>query len=225
MEQQQITPIQQFTYQVVVGNLAKDGSQIAYNSLLEKGLMPANLNTNPDSKLENSDIESVVLNYSALFSGFQYESQLGRRELDLVSSNIEHKFGGLESLLSLPQEELASNLGQIQIDAIKNAYSVGIDGSTQLSPEKSALMYVTNGGIGFEESLKSIESILKPELSDEQRRSIMGNFSIVAASDMYARALRAEQVFGVKMIGEDGQLRIPNYESETPTSIGYKDAA
>ncbi|MCH8519964.1 MAG: hypothetical protein LAT82_04390 [Nanoarchaeota archaeon] len=221
MEQQEITPLQQFTYQVVVGSLARDSSQIAYNSLKEQSLLPANENSQPNTM---SSEESQILNYSVFFSDMQYSSELGRRELGMVQSNIEQKFGGLEALISLPENELSSTLAQIQRDAIKSAYSKGLDGTTQLTPQESALMYVTNGGDGVQKSLHSIESMLNPELSGEDKNSIMSNFGVIALSDMYARALRAEQIFGVNMISEDGQLNLPNY-STSSSNTHYKDAA
>lgn len=229
--EQQITPIEQFTYQVVVGGLASQSSGITYNFLKKQGLIAANTNSElEDGEVQNDASEEDKLRqglqvYSSMFSELQYRSAFGQRELGLVQSGIERKFGGLEGLLELPDRELTENLIGIQTRAIKEAYSVAPDGQTQLSPEESALMYVTNGGNGLEESLNSIKSGLNPELSPEQRDSFIGTFSIVAQSDMYARALRAEQIFGVKMFGADGQLQIPNYAGQSSSSSDYRDAA
>ena len=227
MEQQYQQPsdLELFTYQAVVGGLAKQASDITYNVLQSQGMLPANTNSAPsDSPQEVVFHEQRLLRYSALFSQTQYNSPQGKTELGLVQSGIQEKFGGLEGLLSLPEKKNKKNLGEIQVEAIKNAYSVGVNGS-RLTPEESARNYVTNGDL-VGESLSSIESMLESQLDDEHRKLVMKDFSIIARGDMYARALRAEQVFGVSMIGENNQLLLDQYAaSSTGYNSGDRDAA
>ena len=213
MEQQQLDdPTKQLAYNIVVGTIARESYEISLNSLRQAGILPANLNKAPKENSNQLSFEDLLQQYTGMYAGIQNSiNPYGEIEIEMIDSHIK-ELGGLEVFLSMPEDKIRKNLEEATISTIKSVYSRGKD-EQELTSRQAAENYVT-GGYSVVQTLKGIEEILssRKEISSKQVNETMETFNLIARADMYARALRAEQVFGEKIIGEGGELQLGEYQ-------------
>lgn len=227
MEQQiqQIDSTRQFAQDYYVASSAR----YSYNLLrqmMNPDLLAANDNREPSREIQklSKEEDEALAQYTMLYSAQHNPVGYGEQVIELLDTEIKQRYGGLEEFLaSTDVKNIEGTLDEVISGVIGNVYSIQ-DGK-KLSSEDAAINYVTNGrSVGS--TLSKLEELVSSQegMDEEKVRQTMQNFYIVAAADMYVKAKRAEDIFGVRLIGDDNTLQLKGYNPlQIPSSDNSQD--